>query len=49
MGFAGNLLGFPAVKEFRKSVKNLQRYSMSLVYDFWAIRYSSILYHFRVI
>jgi len=22
MGFVGNLLGFPAVKEFRKSVKN---------------------------
>jgi len=26
MGFAGNLLGFPAVKEFWKSVKNWQSY-----------------------
>ena len=26
MGFAGNLLGFPAVKEFLKSVKNLRSY-----------------------
>jgi len=26
MGFAGNLLGFPAVKEFLNSVKNLRSY-----------------------
>jgi len=26
MGFIGNLFGFPAVKEFWKSVKNLQSY-----------------------
>ena len=35
MGFVGNLLGFPAVKEFWKSVKNGQSYCPSLVYYFF--------------
>jgi len=26
MNFVGNLLGFPAMKDFRKSVKNWQSY-----------------------
>jgi len=30
MGFVGNLVLFPAVKEFRKSVKNWQSYRHEL-------------------
>jgi len=40
MGFAGNLLGFPAMKEFWKSVKNWQSYCHEFgVQFFWATLY----------
>jgi len=35
MGFVGNLLGFPGVKELWKSVNNRQSCRMSLVYYFF--------------
>jgi len=36
MGFVGNLVLFPVLKEFRNYIKNWQSYSISLVrYFFW--------------
>ena len=41
MGFVGNLLGFPAVKEFGKSVKNWQSYCHEFVVQFfWPTMYT---------
>jgi len=40
MGFVGNLLGFPAIKEFWKSVKNWQSYCHEFgVQFFWPTLY----------
>jgi len=42
MGFVGNLLGFPAMKEFWKSVKNWQSYCHAFgVQFFWPTLYTA--------